>query len=159
VSEYLTGWEPELGVAGRKTIALYAGGDTSGRPDALFYRYSGYSVTGNPLEGAYRSADGRSVALNAPLPASLRSLIVPGVSRIRNHYAGGTYLYSAAAYAVVPRAWTTFQSGIITAEGLGNQGDMFRPGTRHVRVLLLLNYGQTMSEETWFDNIRLQQVN
>jgi hypothetical protein len=26
-------------------------------------------------------------------------------------------------------------------------------------VLLLLNYGQTMSEETWFDNIRLQQVN
>lgn len=157
ISTAPTDWYGAGSMAYTRSLGFYFDGDTNKLPDYVYYIKSDST---DPSLGAYRDVTGNQINLNAPLPPEVSARIIPGVTVVMNHYTGSTYLYSAAANVTVPRGLTTYQSGAITGEGFGNNYLKFRQGTRYVKPLFLLNYGDTELEtqETVFDNVRFDEI-
>lgn len=101
----------------------------------------------------------KTITTTTSIPAGIQSLIIPGVSAIRNHASGsGTYLYPAATGNLIPDTWST-RSADSTGDGWSDTAHTnFRPGTKYVRIMMLLNYGQDSSYTIQFDDIILEEV-
>jgi hypothetical protein len=169
VSQTLSGWYDQTHIAGERSLGFYYNGDTATKvPDYVYYWFgdtpcgapSGYSCYSSPWpdRGAYNGTGingSKVINLNRPLPADLLANIVPGTTVVKNHYAGGTYLYSAAANTPVPWDWENlaFNRGGISGEGFGYNMTQFRQGTKYAKVIFLFNYWQTNDEVIKFDDI------
>jgi cysteine-rich repeat protein len=165
VNETFSGWAQPPQIAGRRTVGFYYDGNTNHLPDYVYYYYPSCSapIVSNyycpdAAMGVYSSAVGNTMSLNNPIPAAVQSNIILGTTVIKNHRSGGTYMYSAAGYAAVPYTWTDYVETNITGEGFGGNSDMFRTGTKYVKILFLNNYRQTAAEEIWFDDILFAEV-
>lgn len=151
VQENLSGWS--TGIAYHRSLGFYFDGDTSKLPDVVHFFYTNGNST-DPQEGAFSAASGNSIQLNTPIPAWVRSQIVPNVTKVMNQAAGGTYLYSASGNA--PANWQLYQ-GQRTGEAFGNGTTTFRTGTKYVRIIVLSNYRQTSGSELLFKDLKLER--
>ncbi|MCX5713691.1 MAG: hypothetical protein NT033_02555, partial [Candidatus Omnitrophica bacterium] len=62
--------------------------------------------------------------------------------KVREHSAGGSYMYTAAGAAAVPTTWTKYSS---TTQGESTHGwtsAQWWRGTRYFKILMLVNYSQ-----------------
>ena len=165
VNEVIAGWYQAGSMAYQRSLGFYYDGDTSHLPDSLhtYYATCSYLISSNTYcidssSGAYDGTNingGTIISLNNPVPASVIANIIPGTTVVKNHTGGGTYMYSAAANTPVPFYWEDFayNKGGITGEGFGNDPNIFRPGTKYIKLLFLLNYWQSADEEIRFDDI------
>ncbi|MEX2170719.1 MAG: hypothetical protein WD851_15490 [Pirellulales bacterium] len=144
----LSGWNAPNAEEYLKRVGFYYDGNTNKRPD--------YVTPGTT--GAYSEITDRTIRLPAPLPGSVLAKIVPGVTVVKNHYSGSTYMYSAASAKLADSAqWSFFSSPIISGEGFGNGRDMFRIGTRYIKIVILANHKQSQNEVLYFRNINFNQ--
>ena len=81
----------------------------------------------------------------------------PAGTKIREHVpdASGTYLYSAASYVKVPDNWTEYK-GIINKNNK-RLFKKFHPGTRYVKIFMLLNFQQAEDTSIEFKNMELKE--
>ncbi len=157
VSPAVAGWQnAPSGTAGERSFGFYYDGDTTHLPDDVFWDFDNLVPAGpgvgyydpNPAFGAYNSAVGTTITLNTIfIPsnianwAGITSRIVLGTTVVKNHMSGGTYVYAAAANAFVPiGTWTEYRNDNITGEGITTSPNMFRLGTRFVRIVIIANY-------------------
>lgn len=151
-----SGWNNSHTVAHARTLAFYYSGDTekmSSIPQMsdIFLKYQdpslepaypstnwpGYDLADN--QGAYSKVATGKIYLNAPLPAGIKDKLLLGTSKVMDHSAGGTYLYSSAIGQDAPSEWTTYAS-FIQGEAFGNGANKFRPTTKFVKIIVGLNY-------------------
>jgi hypothetical protein len=125
-----------------KKLGFYFDGDTSHLPD--YVHIPGYS---NVVDGD------TNIVVTGFLPIEVLNRIDPGVTVVKNHHDNSTHLYVASAGANVPVGSFTNFSGTITGEGFGNDPNMFRLGTKYVKILILPNYQQDSSYSLEFDDI------
>lgn len=150
----ITGWSTST-YLGNRLMGFYYDGDASSRPpDTIMY-----SASYGTDRGAYTSISGSTINLSYPLPSNITDNLIPGVSVVKNHYNGcGSYLYSVISGALLPQTWNTY-SDISTGDGwTQTQCEAFRPFTRFVRIMMLLNYGQSSTSTIQFDKIILEEV-
>lgn len=152
----LTGWG-NGGPAYARQLGFYFDGRTDHLPDAVWGHQpnttaDAYST--NPAFGAFSTAQGQTIALNAALPATISGRIAAGTTRVMNHTSGGTYLYTAASGVIVPTVWTRYE-GEITGTAFNGGAKVFRPTTAYVRISLLLNYQQGTTARLHFTDLSL----
>lgn len=157
----LVGWG-NGGPAYARQLGFYFDGRTDHLPDAVWSNLlpatteDWYST--NPAVGAFSTAQGQTIALNAALPAAITAHIAAGTTRVMNQTSGGTYLYTAAAGVAVPTTWTRYE-GEITGTAFNGGSSVFRPTTAYVRIALLLNYHQGTTAQLRFTELSLVAVN
>jgi hypothetical protein len=136
-------------------MGFYYDGDTASHPpDTIMY-----STSYGTDRGAFTSVLGSTINISYPLPSIVTNNLIPGVSVVKNHYHGcSSYLYSVLAGNILPQTWNTY-SDISTGDGWTQSGcKAFRPFTRFVRIMMLLNYSQTSTSTIQFDKIILEEV-
>lgn len=161
VADPLSGWCADgsgwCGNWHQRSLGFYYDGDSQRLPDHV-------QMTTNRAYGSglyVTAADGATViTLNEPLPQAVVDAIVPGVTVVKNHYSGGTYLYAAAAGDMVPDLWTEYTADNISGEGFSPNRQTFRFGTRYVRVILLANFPptDTSGHTLWADDLVFSEV-
>lgn len=157
----LNGWG-NGGPAYARQLGFYFDGRTEHLPDAVWSNLLSdapedwYST--NPAIGAFSTAQGQTIALNAALPATITTRIAAGTTRVMNQTSGGTYLYAAAVGVAVPTTWTRYE-GEITGTAFNGGSSVFRLTTAYVRITLLLNYHQGTTAQLRFTELSLVAVN
>jgi hypothetical protein len=153
--DLLTGWNQSPISRSARVMGFYYDGKTNRIPDFLMYA----RAYGTDEYGAYLTTSEKTINLSHPIPDDVQKKLIPGVSIVKNHYAGaGSYLYSVNSYTEIPNDWTTY-SAISTGDGWTQTGSRnFRPFTRYVRIMMLLNYSQDDTATIEFDNIILEEV-
>jgi len=140
----------------RRAIGFYFDGDTSHLPDFVLYNSRDH-YSEEPTAGAYGLPNGDTLNLNIPIPDDVLAAITSDTV-IMNHYSGGTYHYTAASYVEVGPEWTEL-SGVISGESFTPGNNIFRPQTRYVKILLLLNHGQSgLGSRILFDDLKIEEV-
>ena len=78
----------------------------------------------------------------------------PAGTKVRQHAAGGSYIYNAASNKIVPADWTQY-TGFIKGEAqTGTPANKWRRGTKFARVLILAYSGQKGKDcKLLFDDI------
>jgi len=151
----INGWNLPNSLAGSRSIGFYYDGDTTKLPDDVVINYSSAPGSGagcsvvptpnyeyyctDPDRGVYSNLTVNTISLNIPIPPAVLNQIQLGVTVIKNHSSGGTYMYSAAGNSIVPSgpSWTEFREDNITGEGFFPANpDIFRTGTKYVRIYL-----------------------
>ena len=159
-AESLTDWAAESAGRTLRIMGFWYDGDTTKLPNSYMYS-SAYGAT---HRGAYLSVSGTTINLSVAIPTSISNNFVPGVSIVKNLLSGaGSYLYSAASSKLIPTSWTTYSGTMTGAPDWGTRSSLgdartFRPGTRYVRIILLLNYSQDENFTTEFDDIVFEEV-
>ncbi|EKE28432.1 MAG: glycosyl hydrolase protein [uncultured bacterium (gcode 4)] len=148
VNQTISWWQDPAAAYYNRSIWFYYDGNTSHLPD--------YVMMISP-NWAYSSAIWTTITLNYPLPAHVMTNLILWTTVIKNHWSGGSYLYSAAAYESVPYSWTKYQANI-TGEWFGNWGGAFRLGTRYVKILFLNNYWQGSDTEMLYKNLSFKEA-
>ena len=93
--------------------------------------------------------DGNVVKLKTPLQKDY-----PAGTAVRQHEAGNSYMYSAAAYQNVPHdKWVEFSGEISGESESGLSPRQFWRGTRMVKVMMLTNQHDVMFKDISFDEI------
>lgn len=86
------------------------------------------------------------------------NLDYPAGTKVREHRAGSTYMYTASAgppLGTIPNSWT-YKSGTVSGEAIyGIPSDQWWHGTKFAKVVGLLNLGQTNSYTLWADDLSL----
>lgn len=123
------------------SLGFYYDGDVSGYPDYVMYN------------NAYTTATGDIISLVSPIPGSISSQIIPGLTKVKNHYGSG-WLYGAASNQAVPSSWTTY-SGSFSREVFNPGSNYFLPETKYARVYILASYAQNTNYELHFDDIKV----
>lgn len=82
----------------------------------------------------------------------------PAGTKIREHHAGGTYMYTAAGNAQVPTTYTKYSSKTKGENLYGTGGGKWRRGTKYAQVMMLINYGKDTTFGTRVDNVSLHPV-
>lgn len=159
----LVGWGSSGGPAYARQLGFYFDGRTDHLPDAVWSNLLPAAITEvwystDPTIGAFSTAQGQTIALNAALPATITARIAAGTTRVMNQTSGGTYLYTAAAGVAVPTTWTRYE-GEITGTAFNGGSSVFRPTTAYVRIALLLNYHQGTTAQLRFTELSLVAVN
>ena len=95
------------------------------------------------------------ITLEIPLKKSY-----PAGTKVRQHYRSSGYQYCAAERKIIPHEWTKYSAVV---KGLAKSGDpkeQFWPGTKYVRVIVLINYLAKKDTDckTLFDDILFVQV-
>lgn len=156
----ITDWQNSPSWSYSRNLGFYFNGDTSKLPDAALY-YT-YNISMAATDGAYSTANGNTINLNAPMDNMVQYLlapltnifqyfrpptvplgnvtqyIIPGTTKVMDHGQGSVYLYTALAGSV-PSTWQNY-SGPITGQGFGNSPNQFRPNTAYVKIVAILNY-------------------
>ncbi len=151
----LTDWNSDKDPFTSRFMGFYYDGDTNKPADFIMA-----SPTYGKDQGAFTSIEKNIINLSADPPEEVMNQLIPGRSVIKNHYTGaGSYLYSAAENETVTEKWTTY-SAISTGDGWTQSASTnFRPFTRYVRLVLLLNYDQDKESVIQFDDLVLEEVN
>ena len=159
VVDNMSGWNDYNTMAYQRSLGFYYNGDTTKLPDYVFKYIPSSFYSRESATGAYKSGvnGGKIIILNTVLPSDVASKIIPGTTVVKNHSSGGTYLYSAASGVYLTNEWREF-SGQVTGEGFGNNPNMFRQGTKYVKIIMLLNHrggsgDVTINSEVIFDDI------
>ncbi len=150
----LIGWYTGSVSSYYKAIGFYFNGDTNRLPDYVLTNWGTGAIANEA--GVYSTATGRAVILNIPVPASVQAQITPN-TRIYNHYAGGTYVYTAAGNDTVSTTWQEF-SGSISGFDMQNSINRFRVGTDNIGFLILANYSQDNTAILLVDDLRFEVV-
>jgi hypothetical protein len=168
-AESLSGWNGNGSLSLYRNIGIYYSGDTDHLPNYIFYKLptginGGYGPTADglcnmvgdwtpayyctsPSYGAYSTASGNTVALNLPLPPSVASQIIPGKTKIMNHWSGGSYIYAGAAAVTLNNTWQTFKVAITGSDF--NTYSKFWPDTKFAKILILANYNYDNTTHTY----------
>lgn len=148
--------QPETTQGYRRAIGIYYDGDTTRLPDYVHTNNVDHLNIG-PEFGAYSAATGTTITLNVDLPAEVLAQMTDQTA-VANHYAGATYLYTAASSEMATSDWTDF-TGDLTGAVFSASRFQFRTGTRYVRFLILANYQQAgEATELLFDDLRFEVV-
>ena len=84
---------------------------------------------------------------------------IPAGTPVSRGAAGGTYMYCLASNLLVPTSWTRRSNLLNTNQyGVRSSSCAFRPGTKYLRTMNLMNYGQDNNSALYFDNWRLINV-
>lgn len=150
----VVGWNTGAVSSYSKAIGFYFNGDTNRLPDYVLTNWGIGAAT--PGSGTYSSASGRAIELNIPVPAGILAQIRP-TTRVLNHYAGGSYVYTAAQGNSVTTTWQDF-TGTITGFDMANSIDKFRAETDHVAIIILANYQQNSSAVLNVDDLKFEEV-
>jgi hypothetical protein len=168
-AETISGWNGPGTMSLYRNIGIYYSGDTTHLPNYIFYKLptginGGYgpsadglcSMVGDwtpayyctsPSYGAYSTASGDTVALNLSLPPSVAGQIIPGQTKIMNHWSGGSYIYAAASGVTLNNQWQTFKVAITGSDF--NSYSKFWPDTRFAKILILANYNYNNTTHTY----------
>lgn len=78
-------------------------------------------------------------------------------TKVRMHTSAyGSYLYTAACGAAVPKSWKVYQGSAVLAKP-GQMGWKYlRPGTAFIKVVILPNYRKKKDEKLAFKDLKLQ---
>ncbi len=142
--EAISGWQPVS--AGRYVlqVGIYFDGNTGHLPDYV-----------TDHDHPYALASGNRVVLSESLPAFVVAQITPKTV-IKNHKYGGSYYYTnQSGTHPLTTSWQTI-GGEVTGEAFNDTAGQFRQGTQYVRIVLLPNYGQSISApnaKMYFNNI------
>jgi hypothetical protein len=82
----------------------------------------------------------------------------PDGTKIRQHYMHGGFQYCAASYKAVPKKWTQYSAVVKGLAKYGAPNKQFWPGTKYVRIVIILNYQKKGDCKALFDDISLVQV-
>ncbi len=95
------------------------------------------------------------ITLKTPLKKSY-----PASTKVREHYLYGGYQYCAAANTVIPHKWTKYSAVVKGLAKSGAPNKQFWPGTKYVKVVVILNYQAPQNSDckTLFNDISFVQV-
>lgn len=81
-------------------------------------------------------------------------------TQIRQHIRGGGFQYSAASAKMVPTKWTKYSAVIKGQAKYGTPNKQFWPGTKYVKVVVIVNYQAKKDSDTQalFDEVNFSQV-
>ena len=82
----------------------------------------------------------------------------PAGTKVREHQAGGSYIYNAAAARSTPAHWTKYTGTIRGVAECGAPADRWWHGTKFAQIVILLNYGQREDVGVLVDDITMRQV-
>jgi hypothetical protein len=82
----------------------------------------------------------------------------PGGTKVREHSAGGTYIYNAAAGRSTPAQWTQYSATIQGLATYGAPADQWWHGTKYAQILMLLNYGQSKDVGVLANDITMRRM-
>ncbi len=82
----------------------------------------------------------------------------PAGTKVREHSAGGTYIYNAAGGRSTPAQWTQFSATIRGVAKSGAPADQWWHGTKYAQILMLLNYGQSEDVGALADDITMRRM-
>ncbi len=112
--------------------------------------YPAYTYTRNH----YLFSDSDPILNTVTLSSPYSGPTVPAGTKVANKYSAfGSFTYSTMSGVNVPNTWQTYSSAITGSSINVNSMRKFRYGTKYIRVLILLNYAQSSSYITLFDDI------
>ncbi len=84
----------------------------------------------------------------------------PAGTRIRQHYAGGGYQYCAASNKIAPSRWKKYSAVVRGIAKYGAPDTQFWPGTRYVRIVVIINYKAKKGSDTQtlFDEVSFSEL-
>lgn len=135
-----TGWGPW-----RYNAIAFDIDDSGNYNDLPNYKLSDYDIIRVENMGAYWE-----VEFNAKVGETY-----PAGTKIREHYAGGTYLYSAASSATIPNVWTEYDADLSEELTEGTSSAKWRKGTKYTKIVMLANYRQGAEAKLYYDDIKL----
>jgi hypothetical protein len=103
---------------------------------------------------AFTNSDANTITLSAPYSGTL----VPAGTAVSDNTDGG-YNYSTISGNIISNIWTNYSSANITGSVVNASGIQFRYGTKYIKLVLLLNYGQSSSYATVLDDIEFKDAN
>ena len=80
----------------------------------------------------------------------------PADTPVREHNSGGTYIYNAANNRIVPEKWTQYTNAINgwwAKSGISSE--KWWAGTKYVRIMIMVNYGQKNTARLLWDDLSL----
>jgi hypothetical protein len=81
----------------------------------------------------------------------------PAGTKVREHASGGTYIYNALGGQTVPAQWAQYTGVIKGVADAGAPPDQWWHGTKYVKVILLLNYGQDQNFSIAVDDVSMTE--
>lgn len=102
-----------------------------------------------------KKGDVYELSLKAPIKKAFKA-----GTQIRQHIAAGGHQYCAASAKMVPAKWTKYSAVIKGQAKYGTPNKQFWPGTKYVRVVIILNYQAKKDSNTQalFDEVTFSQV-
>ena len=102
-----------------------------------------------------KKGDVYEITLKSPIKKTF-----PTGTKVRQHYSYGGYQYCAAAGKIVPDKWTKYSAVIKGTAKTRNSMTQFWPGTKFVKVIVILNYNAKKGSDckTLFDDITFAEV-
>jgi hypothetical protein len=79
----------------------------------------------------------------------------PAGTKVREHAAGGSYIYNALGGQTVPAQWARYTGVIKGVADAGAPKDQWWHGTKYVKVILRLNYDQNQNFSIAVDDVSL----
>lgn len=130
----------------RIKIALNAKKDYSDLPN--------FNLT-NKIVKFEKKGDIYEVTLTSPLKANLKA-----GTKVRAHLNYGGYQYCVASAKPAPAKWTKYSAVIKGMAKFGAPNKQFWPGTKYVKVVVILNYNAKKGSNTQalFDEVTFSQV-
>jgi Tfp pilus assembly protein PilE len=116
--------------------------------DYPIYTYTRYVYEFNDSE-----VNTNTITLKYPYSGQL----ITAGSKVSNNTDGNGYNYTTLCGINVPNTWTNY-NGTITGESTFHSENIFRYGTKYIQILFLLNYQQSTSYTTIFDDIEFKDT-
>jgi len=102
-----------------------------------------------------KNGDVYELTLKTPIKKAIKA-----GAGLRQHLAGGGYQYCAASGKAAPAKWTKYSAVIKGMAKFGAPNKQFWPGTKYVKVVVILNYNAKKGSNTQalFDEVTFSQV-
>jgi hypothetical protein len=115
-----------------------------------YKEYPLYTYTGN----CYTFSDSNATTNTITLTLAYNGDLIPAGTKVANNFsAWGTYTYNTIGGSYISNVWTLYTSKI--TGNVANMTNMrqFRYGTKYIKIMLLLDYGQSSSFATIIDDL------
>lgn len=113
-----------------------------------------YNLT-NRIVKLEKKGDIYEITLKTPIKGSFKA-----GSGVRQHMVYGGYQYCAASGKVAPDKWTKYSAVIKGQVKYGAPNEQFWPGTKYVKIVVILNYVAKKDSDTQalFDEVMFSQL-
>ncbi len=156
----IVGWVNNTDSFHNQSIWVYYDWDMTHLPDEVL-RWQNYHYSNEERTAAYSHFSGNQIYLNRKIPDNIAENIIPGVTKIINHYSGPTFIYANNDSTL--SGSTTHSLSWINQEAFGSldkADPTFRANTKYVRISILTNHiwNSWTDYKMWFDNIKFEEL-
>lgn len=156
----IVGWANNGDAFHNQSIWVYYDWDMTALPDEVL-KWQSYFYSNQERTPAYTHFSGNEIYLNRKIPENIAQNIVPGVTKIINHYSGSTFIYANNDSTL--SGSITHSLSWINQEAFGKldkTDPTFRANTKYVKISILTNHiwNSWTDYKMWFDNIKFEEL-